>query len=368
MIKSKNIRIFSGDIRQYQVNRENMTVQQKIDRLKELNYLEETANKKRSKRFTWILLPIIYAIFHFFAMSINFGGHFSPALRFCATFLLVFVSSLAFVPIVIPEKLEKKNVWKKWIVIVLTALAYTMFSSSYDVWFFTLLFISFMFLIIAIVYITLVGHGFLDIINYTQDEKQQITVEITDVIDRKKLTPIELQYDIVLGKDEIPLLETDAILLEVRERQPSPTGATAAHYLSTYTNALLRNVDFTKKSVSENIYNIKENLKNTNYKHVQPNRNYTQTVSNAPTANNNSQKSEFIGKFILTQKRVLFVGCPRGFQIFNKDLIAYGIDPANQKNITFQSEKSIRILSTDDNIWIKRYLDRIMKDTQLSQL
>lgn len=373
MTKSRsNIRFYSGDIKQIQVDTSYLSIPEKIKRLKELQDIEAKAKKRMSGRFIWILLPILYALFHTLLMFVSIGNM-SVIFKYGITFLVVMFASTMFIPIILPEKLEKKNIWKKWLMILVLSFAYVNFSKSAAVWMSTMVIISLLLLVVSLLYITLCRQGFSDIINYVSDEHKRLHNEVVTEIDRKALVPIKINYDIVLGKGEIPLIETDCILLEVRERQTSPTGASASHYLSTYTNAIFRNTDFLKKSVSENIYNIGQNIKNTalNVSAVQK-KVYANTISNY---SNNSQiknngneipKSEFIGKFILTQKRILFVGCPRGFQIFNKDIIAYGIDPMNHRNITFQSEKSIRVLSTDDNFWIKRYMDRIMNDGRIN--
>ena len=362
----KDIRFYSGDIREYQVDTDNMNIQEKITRLKELDEIGIKARKRKSKRFSWLILPILYGLFHF-SIGLFVCGNMNFLLKLLVVFFMVSLMSLIFVPIVSPGKLEKKNIWKKWVMVGIISLAYMMLPPTRYVWFSAALFMIFMLLFVAIIYISLAKQGFSDILDYVNQEQQRLHNEIATEIDRKPLTPIKLKYDIVLGKGEIPLIETDAILLEVKERQISPTGAMASHYLSTYTNAIFGNVDFMNKSVSENIQNIKENIKNTTlqnsgriYKNVANNYNY----GNVKNEKFQPSKSEFLGKFILTQKRILFVGCPRGFQIFNGDIIAYGIDPNNNRNITFQSEKSIRVLSTDDNYWIKRYLDRIMRDGQ----
>lgn len=366
------MRFYSGDIREYQLDTDGMCIQEKINRLKEMESLEEKAKKRLSKRFLWLLLPILYGIFHFVLMLINVATFSGPFIIRCLfTFVVVCIMSLVFIPIILPEKLEKKNVWKKWLSIFVISVGYTLYSPSVYVWAYSLLVAVLALFVIAIVYILLSKRGFSEIIDYSKGEQGRLYNEIALEIDKKPLRPIELNYDVVLGKGEIPLMESDAILLEVRERQNSPTGASAAHYLSTYTNALFRNIDLLNNSVTENIYNIKENIKKVSSNVAQNNVMYRNTAlnyGNAQNSNNSSSKNEFIGKFILTQKRIMFVGCPRGFQIFNKNLIAYGIDPKHPRNITFQSEKSIRVLSIDDSVWIKRYLDRIMMEEHMNRL
>jgi len=345
-------KVYKGQWGEYAIPLDTLSIQQKINRINELDELCAGFKSKQRGRWKWIMLPFLAVIFMAFYIGIE---------NIPAQIVVTGLMSLLMYKLYISPYREKKFSWGKWIGILAILLSVPFlpsFTTDQTTASVVVVFVGCF--IVAILYISLSHQGYGELMDEAMAEKAYLGREVTNGILYAPLEAETLSYGIVLGKDEIPLLEADAVLMEVQEYGPAPVGDGQPGYNTTYKNSVFQDVDFANKPFDQNINTFVNNVvsKATNLsKQIQP----PQTSTRRYVVNSQN-KNDFTGKLILTQKRILFVGCSRGFQIFLKDLVYYGTNPSRKGVITFQSKRSMRILACKMDNWYKLYIDRLSKE------